>query len=77
MIWLFVLWIISFEYSIFDWGWLSWVLIVGGFFGSHFLSSYHFKTEYRKLKGIKEDIKSELYGEIYNDLLEELKEKKK
>ena len=63
-IWLFFLWMLSFRYSYENNEIIVWILIVGGFFGSNILSSYQFKKEYQKLKGIKEDIKDELNREI-------------
>jgi hypothetical protein len=76
-IWLFFLWILSFNYSYDDYEIISWLFIGGGFLGCIFLSSYQHKKEYQKLKSFKEDIKEEVYKEMYNDLLEELKEELK
>ena len=73
-IWLFFLWVLSFKFSYEDYEVISWILIIGGFFGSNILSTYQFKKEYNKLKDIKSDIKSELYREIYTELMEELRE---
>ena len=77
VIWLIILWILSFQFSYKDYEVISWILIVGGFFGCNSLSSYQHRKEYQKLSGIKEDIKSELYGEMYYELLDELKKELK
>jgi len=76
-IYLFFLWVLSFQYPYKDYEIIGNILLFGGCFFCNFLSSYQYKIEYRKMMIFKENIKSELYGEIYNDILEELKEELK
>lgn len=63
-IWLLFLWILSFNYSYSEYEILSWFLIIGGFFGCIFLSSYQHKKEYEKLNSFREDIKEEVYNDM-------------
>lgn len=77
VIWLVILWVLSFQFPYEDYKLIGSILIVGGLFVCTSFSSYQHKKEYQKLSGIKEDIKSELYGEMYYELLDELKEELK